>query len=466
MSRYGGSGAFGRLASGLGFWRISEFEQRRKIIPNENNVEILAKGEAMSKTCLKLISEDKRSKKALKKLIQNKLDDAPKNFVLKHLGEELGFKYSSFKYFIRRENITYDKTKTKWSGSKGKYHTLDEEKVKKVIKLPHPKWKDKTIGVKGAAKILGVSQSTLDRYLKEHSIKNGLHKANHPDIVKNFEGKYKRNDFDSAVKFMLWWIKEYDKTPSIVEIVSGSQAGIVPFTHEWIKKEYKTYNLFLDAIEESIGEPIYCRGHLGGGNGGGQHSEYTTLKLIDWYENAETNPSIDFPLVGEKIIYKPQKSNGRMVSYYVVKALHREGQPIIHKLRSSVKYTREQWVKAKLHNGQGSSRGANSRENLTVEQVLSITPDYCPYLHNYFNVSKEDCRLWYHGMNGQILSNHDGMEEMHIPSLDKTNPSLGYFIENVDVTSWAFNRMKGQFTTENFFRVFKLKNNELNANRI
>ena len=39
-------------------------------------------------------------------------------------------------------------------------------------------------------------------------------------------------------------------------------------------------------------------------------------------------------------------------------------------------------------------------------------------------------------------------------------------IENVDVTSWAFNRMKGQFTTENFFKVFKLKNNELNANRI
>jgi hypothetical protein len=416
----------------------------------------------MNKTRLKLISEDKRSKKALKKLIQNKLDDAPENFVLKHLGEELGFEYKSFSHFIKKENILYDKTKTKWSGGRGKYHALDEERVKKVMKLPHPKWKDKTISVKGAAKILGVCQSTLDRYLKEHSIKNGLHKANHPDIVKNFEGKYKRNDFDSAVKFMLWWIKEYDKTPTTVEIVSGSQAGIVPFTHEWIKKEYKTYNLFLDAIEESIGEPIYCRGHLGSGFGGGQHSEYTTLKLIDWYENAETNPSIDFPLVGEKIIYKPQKSNERMVSYYVVKALHKEGQPTIHKLRSSVKYTRKQWAKARLNEGQGSRKKTaagepNNRENLTIEQVLSIMPDYCQYLYNHFNVSKEDCRLWYHGMNGKCLANHDPIEEMHTPSLDKINPSLGYFIENVDITSWSFNRMKGQFTTENFIKMFKLQ---------
>ena len=55
MSRYGGSGAFGRLASGLGFWRISEFEQRRKIIFNEGNVEILAEGK-------RVIRKDKQSR--------------------------------------------------------------------------------------------------------------------------------------------------------------------------------------------------------------------------------------------------------------------------------------------------------------------------------------------------------------------------------------------------------------------
>ena len=324
-------------------------------------------------------------------------------------------------------------------------NTPDEASVK-------PKVNSKDYVPEGTVSTRKSAHLTRDRNPGHKKLYNDG-KPRAPRDGSHYKGTLEYATLESAASWVKDFIKEEGRPPVIEEILSYGQAGEVPFSRGWMRKNFNdSIHCFLDAVEEVIGEEITNRGRLPGCGDGEFGEQYKIDRLIERYETAETNPSKYYPLVDEKVVICNigRKTVNKPQAHYKIKATLKEGSPILFRLCPQLITTKEKFLKRKLqHYG---------KERRLLDPKDIHLPKHCPYLKHLFNIEPE---LQYHGLIQCVIKDGTGVngrEDLHAPSLDKDYPPLGYVPGNVEITSWFWNRMKGSNSRDHLLAKLEAKN--------
>jgi len=272
----------------------------------------------------------------------------------------------------------------------------------------------------------------------------------------HYTGDLEYEVLQSAAVWVREFIKIEKRPPTVNQIVEAHKLGKCPFGRAWMQREFNnSIHCFLNAVEKTLGIKIPNRSRLPGDGAGEFGLKYKIDKLVSRYEDAETNPSEYYPLVDEKVIMLPsgcgrggsRKTN--MAAHYKMKATLKEGEPIIYRLCAQLLPTKEKFIKRKVKSYKG-------REELLLVLNEIELPEYCPYLKRLFNIEP---KLQYHGYAQCVPKDGtgvNGLEDIHAPSLDKIHPTKLYVLENVEITSWFWNRMKADNDTTHLLEKLKL----------